>query len=118
VSPDRRQILDIGPDGRWWVYPVSGGEARAVEGLSAHDIPIGWRDDNRSLFLITHHDDNKTIPLSALDLASGRKTEWKEIHPTRPVDQVLKVAVTPDGRAYAYNFLVKMSELYVADGVR
>jgi serine/threonine protein kinase len=118
VSPDRQQILDLGPDRRWWVYPVSGGESRAVEGLSAHDIPIGWRDDNRSLFLITHHDDNKTIPVSVLDLASGQKTQWKEIHPTRPVGLDINMKITPDGRSYAYNFLVKMSELYIADGVR
>jgi serine/threonine protein kinase/Tol biopolymer transport system component len=114
LSPDRRQILDLGPDGRWWIYPVAGGEARAVEGLSPHDVLVGWRDDNHSLFLITHHDDNKTVPLAVLDLISGQKTSLKEIHPTRPVDQVLNMKITPDGRAYAYNFLVKMSDLYVA----
>jgi serine/threonine protein kinase len=118
LSPDRQQILEVGPDGRWWIYPVSGGEGRAVEGLSPHDIVIGWREDNRSLFLATHHDVNTTIPLSTLDIASGKKTEWKEIHPTRPVDRLLTLKITPDGSAYAYNFLVKMSELYVADGVR
>jgi serine/threonine protein kinase/Tol biopolymer transport system component len=114
LSPDRQQILDMGPDGHWRVYPVAGGEGRAVEGLSPHDVLIGWRDDNHSMFLITHRDDNKTVPLSVLDLVSGQKTSLKEIHPTRPVDQVLNMKITPDGRAYAYNFLVKLSDLYVA----
>ncbi len=79
---------------------------------------IGWREDNRSLFVSTHHDENKTIPLSTLDIGTGRKTDWKEIRPARPVDQLRTFKITPDGRGYAYNFLVKMSDLYVASGVQ
>jgi eukaryotic-like serine/threonine-protein kinase len=118
VSPDRHRILTVGPDAKWWVYPVDAGEAMLVNGLTAHDIPVGWRADNRSLFIITHHDENRMFPVSTLDIATGSRTPWKEIHPSRPVEQVLTLRITPDGRAYAYNFIVKISDLYVADGLR
>lgn len=74
VSPDRQRILLKAGDGRWWVYPVDGSEGRLVPGLSPHDIPRG-----RSLSVVTHHDENKTIPVSIVDLAAGAATPWKEI---------------------------------------
>ena len=52
------------------------------------------------------------------DPASGKRSPWKTLRAGRPVDQVLNPAITPDGRAYAYNYLVKTAELYVADGIR
>jgi hypothetical protein len=117
ISPDRKQILDVGPDGHWWIFPIDGGEARKVEGLAPTDRLTGWRDDNRTVYVVTNHD-SKTTAISTLDPLTGKKTQWKELHHTRPVDQVLNMKITPDGRAYAYNFLVKMSDLYVADGIR
>jgi hypothetical protein len=118
LSPDRGQVLDPGPDGRWWVYPVAGGEGHAVQGVGAHDRVIGWREDNRSIYISTHHDVNQTIPISVLDIVSGQKTPWKELRASRPVDEAYLPRITPDGRAYAYNFRVKLSDLYIASGLR
>ena len=118
LSPDRTQVLDTGPDGRWWIFPVAGGEGRAVAGLSAHDQVIGWREDNRSIYISAHHDVNQTIPISVLDTVSGQKTPWKELRASRPVDEAYAPRITPDGRAYAYNFRVKLSDLYIASGLR
>ena len=118
VSPDGEQIAAIGPDEKWWVYPVNGAQPQLIEGLSMHDVPIGWRSDNRSLFVVTHHDENKMLPISALDIVTGQRTPWKDLSPSRPVDEALNPKVTPDGRAYAYNFRVKLSDLYIADGLR
>jgi hypothetical protein len=81
VSPDRTQILAVGPDERWWSYPVDGGEARAINALSERDSPIGWRADNRSIFIVMHHDENKTLMVSVLDIVSGQKTPWRRFIP-------------------------------------
>jgi hypothetical protein len=88
-----------------------------VNGLSPHDIPIGWRNDNRSIYIVTHHDESKNIPVSILDPESGKSAPWKDIHAGRPVEQILNLAITPDGDAYAYNYIVKTTELYVAEGL-
>ena len=117
VSPDRRQILTRGPDGRWWIYRIDGTQ-QLVNGLSHHDVPLGWRADNRSIYVAMHHDDNRTMMTSIIDAGSGERKPFIDIAPTRPVDQISVARITPDGRAYAYNFLVKTSELYIAQGVR
>ncbi len=53
TSPDGRRILTSRrPDGGWWVYPVDGGNGIAVKTISQHETPIGWRSDNRSIFLL------------------------------------------------------------------
>jgi WD40 repeat protein len=118
LSPDRQWVLSGGPDGQTYTYPVAGGTPRLVRGLSPHDEPIGWRADNRSLFLVTHHDTNRSLPVSVLDIESGNKTSMMEIRPTRPVDEVFNLQISPDGQAYAYSFRVKVSDLYVATGLQ
>lgn len=65
-----------------------------------------------------HHDENKMLMVSVLDIESGQKTPWKEIRPSRPVDEALNMKITPDGRGYAYNFRLKLSDLYIAEGLR
>ncbi len=118
VSPDGRSVLAVGPDARLWIYPVGGGAPQPLRELSEHDIVTGWRADSHSLYVVMHHDENRTLPVSIMDIATGKRTPWKEITPSRPVEQTLRLNVTPDGRAYAYNYLVKTSELYVGDGIK
>jgi hypothetical protein len=118
LSPDRQRVLSPGPDGRTYVYPVAGGKPQLVEGLTPHDNSRGWRADSRSIFITTHHDTNVTLPVSILDIESGKRTPWMEIRPSRPVDEVFNLEIAPDGQAYAYNFRVKVSDLYVATGLQ
>jgi|SRR5579871_1148488 len=118
LSPDRNWVLIGAGGGQAKAYPVAGGTPRVVPGLSPHDEIVGWRADSRSLFLTTHHDTQRTLPIDTLDLDSGKRTSWKELRPSRPVDEVSNPHITPDGEAYAYNFRVKVSDLYVATGLR
>jgi hypothetical protein len=41
-----------------------------------------------------------------------------EVRPSRPVAEVEYLRLTPDGRAYAYNYNVRLSDLYVASGLK
>jgi serine/threonine protein kinase len=118
LSPDRQWVLSGGPDGQTYAYPIAGGTPRLVRGLSLHDEPIGWRADNRSLYLVMHHDTNRVLPVSVLDIESGKRMPWMEIRPTRPVDEVVNLQITPHGEAYAYSFRVKVADLYVATGLQ
>jgi hypothetical protein len=49
---------------------------------------------------------------------AGERKLWKEIHPSRPVDDVFNLAITPDGRAYAYNYSQATSVLYLVKGLK
>jgi Tol biopolymer transport system component len=118
VAPDGRQFLAQGPDRAWYVYAIDGSAAKPVTALTPHDIPVNWRTDGHSVYVRTHADTNKMARISILDLNTGQRTLWKEIHPARPVDEVYNLAVTPDGRAYAYNFVQTISDLYLVQGLR
>jgi hypothetical protein len=61
---------------------------------------------------------NQMLMVSLLDPDTGKRTPWKTIQPSIPVDEVSNVHITPDGRAYAYNFTYVRSQLYVAGGIR
>ena len=99
-----------------WIKTTEGSVLRQIAGLTAHDKPLGWTSDNRSIYISTHTDTNKTIRVSIFDLDSASRKPWKEINPTRPVDELSTFVITPDGTAYAYNFLQTTSDLYLIQG--
>ncbi len=115
ISVDRRQVLARSPQREWTVYSIDGQPPKIVNGLTPHDRPVGWRTDGRSIYIMTHHDRNTMMPISVLDIGTSRRTPWKEISPSIPVDQVSNPHITPDGRAYAYNYSYVRSELYLWD---
>jgi len=118
VSPDHRWLLTECAAHDWCVFPVEGGEPRHLTALTPHELPLGWRSDNRSIYVSTQHDRNDFFRISIFDLETARRTEWKEIHPVIAVDEVSKPMITPDGRAYAYNYAFVRSQLYLANGIR
>jgi Tol biopolymer transport system component len=118
VSPDGKYIASIGPDRRYYLYPLDGGEPTPINGLVPGDVPSGFSQDGRSLFVRVRGE----VPerFSKLDLASGRKEVWKELMPLDPAGIVLisPVWVTPDEKSYAYTFQRVLADLYVVDGLR
>jgi len=118
VSPDRRWYVAMSPEGYFSVYSVDTGRGRPIPGLTEHDALINWRADGRALYVSTHHDTNQMLMVSLLDPESGKRALWKMIQPSIPVDEVFNIRITPDGRAYAYNYSYVRSELYVAEGIR
>ena len=118
VSPDRRQFITSCGDREWCVFSAEGGGRMDISGLTPHDRPIGWRADNHSVYVMTHHDQNGMLPISIVDLRAGKRTPWKELRPPMAVDEVSNPSITPDGRAYAYNYTYVRSQLYLGEGVR
>jgi Tol biopolymer transport system component len=118
LSPNRQEYLSQGPDRQWYVYPISAGKPRPISGLGEHDIPINWRSDGQSLYVVTHMDQNKTFPVALFDTKTGQRSNWKEIRPMTTVDSVYNLRITPDGRAYAYNYQHSTSDLFLVDGIK
>jgi hypothetical protein len=56
--------------------------------------------------------------VDSLNVLTGKRERLMEIHPSRPVAEVEYLRLTPDGRAYAYNYNVRLSDLYVASGLK
>jgi eukaryotic-like serine/threonine-protein kinase len=119
TSPDRKWVLSQAPGGgRLTAYPIAGGDPKPVPELASEEQFLGWRADSQSVYVVRNGSGLKTLSVSILNVGSGKRTPWLEIHPARPVDAISDLAVTPDGRAYAYNFTLRLSDLYVASGLK
>jgi hypothetical protein len=57
--------------------------------------------------------------ISLVDLATGRRSVWRELVPRDPagIMNVYQPIVTPDGRTYAYGWHRAISDLYLVDGL-
>jgi hypothetical protein len=81
------------------------------------EIVAGWTADGRGLWVWRHGE----IPARVyqLDVASGRRSLWKEIRPrhTTGVSGLRNLFIAPNGRA-VYNYAQVLSELYLVEGAR
>jgi len=89
LSPDGSLIaVAMGADYRTVVYPVvvcpvNGGEGRPVCGLEPGDIPVVWSNDNHSLYC--YHLGGSPVDIFRVELASGRRTPWRQLVPPDPI---------------------------------
>jgi dipeptidyl aminopeptidase/acylaminoacyl peptidase len=116
-SPDATRFPAQDADGKWYFYPVEGGEPRLIPGLNSSERPVNWSADGRSLY-VTPKAPGSSFIVSRLDLTSGRKTLWKEIKPDRPVSSIRSLLMTRDGRSYAYEYERTISDLYLVAGLK
>jgi Tol biopolymer transport system component len=114
VAPDGKQVLMPHPTRGWLVCRADTAACTPIPGLSKHDQLAGWRADSSTVYTTMHHDENRSLMVSLVDTVTGKRSDWKTIHPNVPVDWVGNLAVTPDGRAYAYNYSYGRSDLYLA----
>jgi Tol biopolymer transport system component len=117
VSPDGRWVAALGPDSRIKLYPMDGGEPREVPGSRPGDEPSGWTGDGRGLFV----SQSGRLPAQVfrVDLQSGSRSLWRELMPGDPagVGRIFSVALTPDGKSYAYTYVRYLGTLYLVSGL-
>jgi Tol biopolymer transport system component len=117
VSPDGSLVLCGTSKPEMALCPTGGGEPKPIPGLQRGDIAIQWSADGKALYVYRRQESPAKVFL--LDLATGQKRLWKEIHlPDSKARGVIKLVVTPDGSAYAYSCNHYTSVLYVIDGLR
>ncbi|MBI3664907.1 MAG: serine/threonine-protein kinase [Acidobacteria bacterium] len=118
VSSDGRWFIGRSADGRYSLYPVEGGEPRAIPGLAPEDVPFQWGADDRSLYV----SQRGKLPTSVyrLDLSTGRKELWKQFMPGDPagMDGISSPLMTSDGKAYVYGYYRALSKLYLVEGLK
>jgi Tol biopolymer transport system component len=118
ISPDGKQVSDVGPDGKSYLYPADGGDPRPIPGLETDDVPISWTADGRSLFVYRLGE----IPAKVyrLDLATGHQQFWKQLLPPdiSGVSEITGIFITPDGHSYVYEYARTLSDLYLVNDVK
>jgi Tol biopolymer transport system component len=98
------------------LYPIDGvGEARPIPGTEGRGV-LSWGEKG-TLFLR----EGRSFParIFRLDTATGHAESWRELAPLdrAGVVGVGSIALTADGRSYAYNYARQLSDLYVATGI-
>lgn len=117
-SPDGSMVAVWGLDDMK-LYPLGGGEPRKVpEGLLTGDYPIQWRADGLALYIGRRRDRGR-YSIDEVDLATGRRRQWKELRVADlAADGIRFPIVTPGGEAYAYSMSSSQSTLYLIEGLR
>jgi hypothetical protein len=123
VSPDGRSIVArVGGTGPV-LYRVEGGPGRPVPGSVGPDEPLRWTTDGRWLFVRrtpTLAPNITRVWIDRIDVAQGRREPWKELAPGDPagVRAIGPIFLAPDGRGYVYQFVCRLGNLYLAEGLR
>ena len=124
ASQDHKWVLSQVPGGgQFALYPIApdenGGEPKMVPGFDPKkEYSTGWRSDSESIYVMANTAPEPKFIVESLNVFTGKRTPVMEVHPSRPVDEVELIRLTPDGRAYAYNYNVRLSDLYVASGLK
>ena len=117
ASPDGKSVL-VWLDGKWFLYPIDGGQPRPFSLLGADDDPRQWSADGRFLYVARRlgsagchraarrHDGPPRAVEDARPVRSGRHRA------SRPV------VITPDGRGHCYSYARRHHELYVVEGLK
>jgi eukaryotic-like serine/threonine-protein kinase len=118
VSPDG-QLL-VGEDltgGGAQLYPTDGGPPRAIPGLLPGETVL-WSPDPH--FLYVYQWRQLPIKLYRLNVVSGERQLFKEIHPpdTTGLCDMSHILFSADGRAYVYSYMRMLSELYLVKGLK
>jgi eukaryotic-like serine/threonine-protein kinase len=118
VSPDGQSVVGIGPDQKAYLFPVSGGDPRLVNGMDPGDVPINWTQDGHSIYL--YRSGEVPAKVYRVDLTTSKKTVWKQIAPLDPtgVSTIGPILITPDGKTYVYGFHRTLGDLYLVEGLK
>jgi len=118
VSADGRRVAALDSDGQIVLCAGDGSTMRPLTGAEDGEFPIQWSADGRALYV--YRPNRLPVRVFELEVATGRRRLWKEISISDPnsLDGNVVVAMTPDGRAYAYSFYRGMAELYVVEGLK
>jgi len=118
LSPDGKLAIGFGVDGKRAVFPVDGGEARAIPGLEDQDRVAGFTGDSQSIYV--RNAAGLPTVVYKLDLASGKRTLWRQITPpdSAGVGSVDSFIYTPDGKSYVYSYNRTLSDLYLVEGLK
>ena len=120
VRDDHTVLGRVGPT--WRLFPIQGGESRAVPALTAGDMPVQWSDDGRYVYTVNAVEAARpaTVEVFRLELATGNRTLWKVLSPSDPVgveEMPATFVMTPDAQSYCYSYLRRLGDLYVVDGL-
>ena len=137
ITPDLgyNGLGHISPDGQWvaettgapgsyvhMLYPLAGGTPRPIPGALPELTPMQWTADGTELYMRvwTPFATDLETNVFRVSLRTGARTLWRTIRAADPAGAGFPrgMMITPDGRAYTYNYVQVLQDLYVATGLK
>jgi Tol biopolymer transport system component len=117
ISPDGRLLPVRGPDQRFYLYPLEGGEPTPLPGMSGTGAASGWTADGR---LVVWSRGDLPLKVFFLDTRTGNREFWRTFMPgdSAGVADVGPVFATPDRKTYVYSSARILSDLYLVEGLK
>ncbi len=118
LAPDGSQVAGVGPDGKVYLYSLTGGATKVVAGFLPSEQPIEWSADGKSLYV--YQPGEFPAKVYQLDLTTGKRTLWRSLAPADPagVSQIGPIVMTPNGSSYIYGYHRTLSDLYLVEGLK
>jgi Tol biopolymer transport system component len=116
-SPDGRVVAAGADGGGVLLVPLDGTAPRRLAGSEANDAPVQWSPDGQTLFVFRPGE----LPASIfrIDVATGRRTLWKEIHPPdTSATGIGLLFLSQDEKRGVYSYVANQVDLYLVDGLR
>ena len=129
ISPENTGTAGVAtPDGRFvhrrdivrkrFLFPVDGGAPVPFPFMESDDAALQWSSDGRLLYV--RRGGSWPPVVDRIDVSTGRREAWKTIQPADPVgvDTIVRILVTPDGKAYCHDYVRFLSELFIVEGLK
>jgi dipeptidyl aminopeptidase/acylaminoacyl peptidase len=115
VTPDGKSVLIV-DGGKLFLRPVESDARRHIGNLEPSESPIAWSNGGASLFIRRTSPD--AIKIFRLHLSGGRRELWREIKPPEPGATFIgPVAITPDGKSFAFSYQRDTANLFLVEGL-
>jgi dipeptidyl aminopeptidase/acylaminoacyl peptidase len=118
VSPDGQLMVGVDlTSGEVRLYPMDGGPPRAIPGLLPGEA-LTWSSDPHVLYVYQWR--QLPVRLYRLNIVSGERQLFKEMHPTDTAGlcDMSHILLSGDGRAYVYGYIRLLSDLYLVKGLK
>ena len=115
ISADGQFLASADHEGKWWLFPVSGGEPAAIRGIHAHEALIrivGGYAYIGSMGPVPQ-------PIYKINLQTGARVLFTMVgRDLSGAGNLYGVVLGEDDKHYAYNVMRDDSALFVVDGMR
>jgi hypothetical protein len=119
-SPDGRSTAVQGADGKWGIWPLSGGGFRSIPELDSNYRVIGWSQGAESVYAVPVHENNKNETIYVVNTITGKREPWKTYGAGLSAGAVSFGGsyLSGEGGAYAYDYEQTLSQVSVVRGMK
>jgi Tol biopolymer transport system component len=120
ISPDGRNTVVHGPDGKWGVWPLDGSGIRLIPGLDSEYYVTDWSPDGGSVYVASTGARQTTVKVLKVNVVTAKMEPWRTFGSATNtgIQGVGAPHLSADGAAYAYVYDRDLSEAYVVTGLK